>query len=67
MGSIIEATVVDGAGKAHGSFAVEFPEIVDDWKMQGPTALRGSRYVTKPFTNNVFKVAVEVEYVGDTV
>lgn len=59
MSSIIEATVVDGAGKGHGSFEVEFPEIAD--------ARLGSRYVTEPFTNNVFKVTVEVEYVGATV
>lgn len=67
MSSIIEATVVDSAGKSHGSFEVEFPEIADDWKSQGPDLSQGSRYVTEPFTNNVFRVTLSVGYVGESV
>lgn len=67
MSSIIEATVVDGAGEEHGSFGIELPEVPDYWRYTTPRSHETYRYVTEPFTDNVFKVTLQVEYVGVTV
>lgn len=67
MSSFIEASVVDGAGKSHGSFGIELPEVPESWRLGSPRSHSEFRYVTEPFTDNVFRVTLEVEYVGATV
>lgn len=67
MSSIIETSVIDGAGKGHGEFSVELPDVPIDWRMHPPGTHKSTRFITEPFTNNVFRVSVEVEYVGESV